>query len=411
MSSRLRLGRAVIAALGLSLVFQCAQSTFAQANGLLNISEFTPRGTFGTLDEFVEVFNPNSSGAIVVAATDGSGGYGIAAEDGVLRCTIPNGTVIPARGHFLCAGAQYSYIGDVFPDAFFAGGSPTFGDIGDSQGVALFRTNNPANFNAATRLDAFGYTTSPELYREGAGFPFVVVANTPRAYVRTQYNGSEQDSGDNGADFISVNSRLDVCCDPYSVLGMAGPQNLSSPTNRGAQTPFTLLDPAVAASSVPNRERSAAVVPNGQFGTLRFRRTITNNTLFPITRMRIRVIDMSTLQSPTAPAPGKATACAAPCADLRVLSSSNEPAVATSGGPVSTSGTTLELAAYQTIGGGYNSSLNVNQVIETSPVAPGGRININLLVGVQRTGNARFFVTVEVLEAEPPPDDIPPPAE
>src|SRR3712207_4093591 len=139
MRSRLRLGRAVIAALGLSLVFQCSQSTFAQANGLLTISEFTARGPLGALDEYVEIFNPNPNGALVIAASDGSGGYGIAADDGVLRCTIPNGTIIPARGHFLCAGAHFIYIGDVAPDAFFVGGSPTFGDIGDSQGVALFR--------------------------------------------------------------------------------------------------------------------------------------------------------------------------------------------------------------------------------------------------------------------------------
>jgi len=178
---------------------------------------------------------------------------------------------------------------------------------------------------------------------------------------------------------------------------MAGPQNLASPINRGAATPMSLFDPGASSTAPANRERNTTPVPNGQFGTLRFRRTITNNTGQPVTRMRIRVIDMTTLQSPTFPAPGKATACVAPCADLRVLSSSDEAAVATTSGPKPTSGTTLELAAYQPLGGGYNSSLNVNQVTNIATLAPGGTINVNILLGVQEKGNARFFVTVEVL--------------
>jgi len=373
-----------------------AAAVGAPLPGQLIISEMTPRGPLGALDEFVEIFN-NTDTAHTVAAVDGSGGYAVAAEDGVLRCTIPNGTVIPARGHFLCAGAQYIYISDVFPDAFIVGSAPTYGDIGDNQGVALFSSSNPANFSGATRLDAFGYTTSAPLYREGNGFPFVSMANAPRAYVRTQYATYEKDSDENSADFIAVNARLDVCCDPKAVHGMAGPQNLASPINRGAATPMSLFDPGASSSAPANRERNATVVPNGQFGTLRFRRTITNNTGQPVTRIRIRVVDMSTLQSPTTPEAGRPTTCLSPCADLRVLSSSDEAAVATSTGPRPTSGTTLELAAYQPLGGGYNSSLNVNQVTSVATVPPGGSISVNILLGVQQTGNARFFVTVEVL--------------
>ena len=32
-------------------------------------------------------------------------GYGPVASDGVLRCTIPNGTVIPPLGYFLCVNS------------------------------------------------------------------------------------------------------------------------------------------------------------------------------------------------------------------------------------------------------------------------------------------------------------------
>ena len=68
----------------------------------LLISEFRVRGPNGANDEFIEIYN-NSDSAHVVASSDGSSGYSIAASDGVARCFIPNGTVIPARGHFLCA--------------------------------------------------------------------------------------------------------------------------------------------------------------------------------------------------------------------------------------------------------------------------------------------------------------------
>ena len=145
---------------------------------------------------------------------------------------------------------------------------------------------------------------------------------------------------------------------------------------------------------MPNRERSATVVPNGQFGTLRFRRKVTNNTPDPVTALRIRVVDITTLQSPTGPAPGKAKPCVAPCGDLRVLSSSDEAAVATSTGPQPTQGTTLDLAGFQPLGGGYNSSLTVNL---PSPIPPGGSVNVNILLGVQKTGNVRFFFFVEAL--------------
>lgn len=66
-------------------------------------------------------------------------------------------------------------------------------------------------------------------------------------------------------------------------------------------------------------------------------------------------------------------------------------------GPKSTRGTTLNLAAYQTLGGGYNSSLRVNGVTNVNPIPPGGAIDINILTGVQQKGSFRFFVNIEVL--------------
>ena len=64
----------------------------------LIISEFRVRGPSGANDEFVEVYN-NSDTSTTVASQVGSG-FAIAASDAVVRCTIPNGTVIPGRGHY-----------------------------------------------------------------------------------------------------------------------------------------------------------------------------------------------------------------------------------------------------------------------------------------------------------------------
>src|SRR5215831_18968187 len=84
-----------------------------RADAQLIISEFRLQGpgdvdgvfdpTIRDNNEFIEIYN-NSDADHTVAAASGTG-YGIAASDGVTRCTIPNGTVIPAGGHFLCVNS------------------------------------------------------------------------------------------------------------------------------------------------------------------------------------------------------------------------------------------------------------------------------------------------------------------
>jgi len=51
------------------------------------------RGPNGANDEFIEIYN-NSDTSTTVASQVGSG-FAVAASDAVVRCTIPNGTVIP----------------------------------------------------------------------------------------------------------------------------------------------------------------------------------------------------------------------------------------------------------------------------------------------------------------------------
>jgi len=72
--------------------------------GQLVISEFRLRGPNGSGDEFIEIANVSGADH-TVAALSGSG-YGVAASDGVTRCSIPNGTVIPNKGHYLCVNSS-----------------------------------------------------------------------------------------------------------------------------------------------------------------------------------------------------------------------------------------------------------------------------------------------------------------
>jgi len=68
--------------------------TASTANAQLVISEFRVRGPNGANDEFIEI--ANNSGADHTVAGGGTG-YAVAASNGVARCVIPNGTVIPYR--------------------------------------------------------------------------------------------------------------------------------------------------------------------------------------------------------------------------------------------------------------------------------------------------------------------------
>ncbi|MGH9967587.1 MAG: proprotein convertase P-domain-containing protein, partial [Pyrinomonadaceae bacterium] len=133
--------------------------------GQVIISEFRVRGPSGANDEFIEIFNASGADHTVTALT--GSGYAVAASDGTVRCNIPNGTVIPNRGHYLCTNSVAYSLGG------YATGNATYTtDIPDNAGIALFNTNIPANFNLANRLDAVGSTSEANtLYKEGTGYP------------------------------------------------------------------------------------------------------------------------------------------------------------------------------------------------------------------------------------------------
>lgn len=174
------------------------------AGGGLIISEFRLRGPGGAGDEFVEIYNDSNS-PVTVNAPDGSSGFALVASDGVVRFRIPNGTVIPARGHFLGVNSLGYSLGTT-GDATYTNNIRDNGadEGGASDGIALFNTSNPAGFTLANRLDAVGPVNAPELYREGAGYAASTSLENKYSLSRDVSGGTPKDTDDNAADFVYV---------------------------------------------------------------------------------------------------------------------------------------------------------------------------------------------------------------
>ena len=244
----------------------------------LVISELRFRGPNGANDEFVEIYNQTNSD-VTVNATDGSSGYAVAASDGVIRFVIPNGTVIPARGHYLGANTIGYSLGS-YPagDGNVTTPDATFNvDIPDNNGVALFTSSS--NLTLGNRLDAVGsVNVADPLYREGFGLPALIPFNVDYSFVRrvpaVGDAGLPQDSDDNATDFLFVDTN-GTDSGAGQRLGAPGPENLSGPRTLGANIANSKLDPAQANTDFPNVFRNSASDPanNSTFGTLSIRRT------------------------------------------------------------------------------------------------------------------------------------------
>ena len=384
-----------------------AQPAPVQAGQVL-ISELRFRGPEGLEDEFIELYN-NTDVPIVVQASDASAGWAVAMSTGQITgnlCTVPNGTVIPARGHFLCANTNGYSLSD-YPAGIASCGAqngqngnalvpPQFGhttpdaswdfDVPDGSGVALFTSASTINQTAATRLDAFGFTTSPALFREGAGFPVIPNASLEHTLYRDLSATLPKDTNDNAADFLFVST---VAYIQNNLNGAPGPENKCSPITNNSGVLVTMLDPNVASTSAPNRERVLTPETNANLGSLLVRRRITNNTGQAISRLRFRTTILTTRGS-----------CPSPCADLRLLTSSNEPAVATSQGPVAVEGLRLEEnPPQQPDGGGMNSSVSLDTVHLANPIPAGGSRNIVWKLGVMRGGTYRYYINIEIINS------------
>lgn len=360
------------------------------------ITEFRFQGAAGGNDEFIELYN-NTNSPITVADTNGGTGYAVAGTNTTgtfsTRCTVPNGTVIPARGHFLCTNngaAGYSLGAYAAGDVNYATGIVAGG------GIAVFSTTTTAAWGTNTRYDAVGFTgiTGTTLFTEGAALQPAggIAVNGEYAFARRATVGSgglPQDTDSNQADFDFVSTTGATFSGRVSVLGSPGPENLASPINRNSLQ-SGLLDPTLSASTAPNRERSFTMVPNGLFGTLTIRRTVTNNTAATITRLRFRIIDITTLNSPIVTGSQ---------AEVRLLNSGSS-VVTVNSLPVTVEGTTVETPPAQASGGGLNTSAGRSLVAGTiinTPIAPGQTVNVQWVLGIQVTGTYRFYVNIEAL--------------
>ena len=379
------------------------------AANTLVISEFRVRGPSGANDEFIEIFNGTGSAHTVTDSGAGTG-YAVAASDGTTRCVIPNGTIIPNKGHYLCTNSvAYSLAGNAPGDATYTA------DIPDNAGIALFNTSVPGNFNLANRFDAVGSTSEANtLYKEGTGYPALTPFSIDYSFYRDNCGkggsittfgvcpagGLVQDSNNNAADFIFVDTN-GTSAGAGQRLGAPGPENLAGPLERNSTFAVNLLDATVIGASPPNRVRDFTSDPanNSTFGTLSIRRRFVNNTGGNVTRLRVRVLDITTFPAPSGIAdlrPRTSTlVVVAGINDAGTCLASN--GVATTPCSVNVQATTLEQPPSQPNGGGFNTSMSAGTVTLGTPLANGASINLQFLLGIQQTGSFKFFFNVEAL--------------
>jgi hypothetical protein len=411
---------ALLVAFFLMAIYLIAAPPAAQAQtataGQIIISEFRVRGPSGAQDEFIELYNASGASHTVVAAS--GTGYGVAASDGTTRCSIPNGTIIPNRGHYLCVNsASYSLGSYPAGNGTTATGDATYTtDIPDNAGIAIFNNNTGGgSYILANRLDAVGSTSEANvLYKEGAGYPALTPFSIDYSFYRDTCGkqgsittlgpcpsgGLPVDTDNNATNFIFVDTN-GTSAGAGQRLGSPGPENLSSPINRNGLFAVNLIDVTVPPANPPNRVRDFTSDPanNSTFGTLSIRRRFVNNTGGNVTRLRFRVIDQTTFPAPSG------------FADLRtrtsvavVVAGINDSATClASGSPTvppctaTVQGTTLEQPPTQPNGGAFNGSYSAGTVTLGTPLANGASINLQFLLGIQQTGTFKFFFNIEAL--------------
>lgn len=382
-----------------TLGFSCGQTGTqptppAAQPGQVLISEFRQGGPSGVSDEFAELYN-NTDAPISV------GGYGLAVYNatygGDVVLGFPNPLVIPRRGHLLIVNAAaggYSLAGYAAADLSHANTDL----MPYNQGIGLIDASR------SVLIDSVGFVNNAgsRPYIEGTGLPTTTARPSVQySYVR-KYNtagGYPQDTNDNASDFqlVSVTGVAFTPATVQSILGAPGPENVFSPIERSPLDQPSLIDPTSPRNGGENRVRLFCGQPNAPAcpddpntstnGYLSIRRKFTNNSGSPVTKLRFRVVDITTLGSPGAGA-GQA--------ELHAISSSAI-SVSIMGTPTTVQGTTLEQPPTQALGGGYNSSLNVDTVTLATPLANGSSVNVQYMLGVKSSGTFRFFVNVEAL--------------
>jgi hypothetical protein len=380
-----------------------ASCTTPAASGML-ISEFRFSGARGTSDEFVEIYN-NSDLPVTVCTTDNSAGWSVVGADGRgIRFTIPRGVVFPARGHYLGTNS----VGYSFSSA--AAGDSTYSlDIPDNSGIALINTANPLNFSLSNVLDAVGFSDAASPYSEGTPLPTFSTSNAEYSFLRnfSPSTGLPQDTNNNSSDFAFVTitgngcagtlstTTPPVCTGIQAMLGAPGPENILSPRLNNNVVP-SLIDPLAASTLPPNRKAGLNCTTSALEGQpcpvdpktsrsdyLVIRRKFTNNNVETVTKLRFRIVDITTLNSPSAPH-----------ADLRAVTSSI-PDATSNLASFDIKGTTLENSSIQPNGGGLNSTWTVE--LPSGGLANGQSINVQFFMGLKAGGSFHLYFFQEVL--------------
>ena len=383
--------------------------------GQVLISEFRLRGPSGAQDEFIELYN-NSGASHTVVAASGTG-YGVAASDGTTRCSIPNGTVIPNRGHYLCVNSATYSLG-AYPggNGTTATGDATYTtDIPDNAGIAIFNNNTGGgSYSLANRLDAVGSTSEANTtYKEGTGYPALTPFSIDYSFYRDDCGkqgsittmgactvSTPVDTDNNATNFIFVDTN-GTSAGAGQRLGAPGPQNLSSPIQRNGTFAVLRADATVATTAPPNRVRDFTSDPanNSTFGTISLRRRFVNNTGGNVTRLRLRVVDITTFPAPSGFADlrprSSASVVVAGIADAATCAATGAPA--TPPCTVTVQGTILETPPAQPNGSGFNGSVSAGTITLGTPLANGASINLQLLNGIQQTGNFKVYLNIEAL--------------
>ena len=293
----------------------------------------------------------------------------------VPRFVIPAGTLIPARGHYLAAGAGYSLSALAAPDLTYQPPAYTGGEA-DYTGLALYRTADRAQFAPANVFDSVGFDGVASPYREGTGLLPAggVTLNAEHSFVRNQGSGRPADTGDNRADFTLVAADPSLFTGGAAALGAPGPENRTGLVSRSGG--FSVAVPPGVTSSV----RRNTAVTNGALGTLSLRRRFTNNTGQALSKLRFRVADLSTWN-------GRQVFGSQ--AELRVLDATLE-------GLSGLKATKLEVVPAQPEGGGINAGLLIDGALSlSSPLASGQSVDVEFLLGVMRGGTYQFILVVE----------------
>ncbi len=122
------------------------------------------------------------------------------------------------------------------------------------------------------------------------------------------------------------------------------------------------------------------------------RRTIQNTTGAAISRLRFRVVNMTTFP----PLAG--------VADLRLRTSTGPTVIPITGvnaacpaNSCTVQALTLETPPTQALGGGYFSTVSAGTITLSAPLPAGQYINVQFLLGVMQTGYFQFYVQTEML--------------